>query len=148
VSQEDGQQVVDAEELMEHSLLLHEGLGHGDVVEVLDTWCDRSYPGSILASSAFTKVRVRVGGEVAGVMVMVGLCMWLPWSWAAQELFASGCCSEKGRGFFVQAHAEPSSQGFAGATAVLVDLPGVLQTVYECMAARTHSGAIAASAAM
>jgi hypothetical protein len=26
------------------------------VVEVLDTWCDRSYPGSILASSAFTKV--------------------------------------------------------------------------------------------
>jgi hypothetical protein len=56
VSQEDGQQVVDAEELMEHSLLLHEGLSHGDVVEVLDTWCDRSYPGSILASSAFTKV--------------------------------------------------------------------------------------------
>jgi hypothetical protein len=56
VSQEDGQQVVDAEELMEHSLALHEGLSHGDVVEVLDTWCDRSYPGSILSSSAFTKV--------------------------------------------------------------------------------------------
>jgi hypothetical protein len=56
VSQEDGQQVVDAEELMDHTLALHEGLGHGDVVEVLDTWCDRSYPGSILSSSAFTKV--------------------------------------------------------------------------------------------
>ena len=41
---------------MERTLLLHEGLNHGDVIEVLDTWCDRSYPGSILASSAFTKV--------------------------------------------------------------------------------------------
>lgn len=57
VSQEDGQQVVEKEELMERNLQLHEGLSHGDVVEVLDTWCDRSYPGSILSSSAFTKVR-------------------------------------------------------------------------------------------
>lgn len=56
VSSEDGQQVVEKEELMERTLLLHEGLNHGDVVEVLDTWCDRSYPGSILASRAFTQV--------------------------------------------------------------------------------------------
>lgn len=56
MSQADGQQVVDKEELMERTLQLHEGLSHGDVVEVLDTWCDRSYPGSILSSSAFTQV--------------------------------------------------------------------------------------------
>lgn len=56
MSQEDGQQVIDREELMKRTLHLHEGLNHGDVVEVLDTWSDRSYPGSILASSAFTQV--------------------------------------------------------------------------------------------
>jgi hypothetical protein len=56
IRQEDGQQVVESEELMEHTLLLHQGLSHGDVIEVLDTWCDRSYPGSILSSSAFTQV--------------------------------------------------------------------------------------------
>lgn len=56
VSYDNGELVVEREELMEHTLQLHEGLGRGDVVEVLDTWCDASYPGSVLASRAFTKV--------------------------------------------------------------------------------------------
>lgn len=58
VSYDNGELVVEKEELMTRSLQLHEGLGHGDVVEVLDSWCDASYPGSILASKAFTEVRV------------------------------------------------------------------------------------------
>lgn len=57
MSHEDGHMTVNQEELSERCLVLHEGLAHGDVVEVLDTWCDRSYPGSILSSSAFTKAR-------------------------------------------------------------------------------------------
>lgn len=58
VSYDNGELVVDKEELMPRSLQLHEGLAHGDVVEVLDTWVDSSYPGSILASRAFTQVCV------------------------------------------------------------------------------------------
>jgi len=60
VSYDNGELVVEKEELMPRSLQLHEGLGHGDVVEVLDSWCDTSYPGSILASKAFTEVCVAV----------------------------------------------------------------------------------------
>lgn len=56
VSYDNGELVVDKEEVITRTLQLHEGLGHGDVVEVLDTWCDSSYPGSILASKAFTQV--------------------------------------------------------------------------------------------
>ena len=47
---------VDKSETCEHVLALPEGLKPGDVVEVLDTWVDHSYPGSILTSAAFTKV--------------------------------------------------------------------------------------------
>jgi hypothetical protein len=47
---------VDKSETCEHVVTLPEGLRTGDVVEVLDTWVDRSYPGSILTSCAFTKV--------------------------------------------------------------------------------------------
>uniref|UniRef100_A0A7S3QVA9 4-alpha-glucanotransferase n=2 Tax=Dunaliella tertiolecta TaxID=3047 RepID=A0A7S3QVA9_DUNTE len=43
-------------ELDEHVISLPSTLKNGDVVEVLDTWVDRSYPGSILTTSAFTKV--------------------------------------------------------------------------------------------
>ena len=57
VGHEGGHMTGNQEELSERCLVLHEGLAHGDVVEVLDTWCDRSYPGSILSSSAFTKAR-------------------------------------------------------------------------------------------
>lgn len=48
--------MVEKEEVITRTLQLHEGLGQGDVVEVLDTWVDSSYPGSILASKAFTQV--------------------------------------------------------------------------------------------
>eukprot|EP00879_Flechtneria_rotunda_P016824 GHRR01017609.1.p1 GENE.GHRR01017609.1~~GHRR01017609.1.p1 ORF type:complete len:841 (+),score=284.87 GHRR01017609.1:629-3151(+) len=77
VSYEDGQQVIEKEELLEHTLLLHEGLSHGDVVEVMDTWCDRSYPGSILSTSAFTKVirqhkQIKSGGEAPQQQPAVG----------------------------------------------------------------------------
>eukprot|EP00775_Hariotina_reticulata_P007782 gene7782-7980_t len=77
VRQEDGQQVVESEELLEHTLLLQQGLGHGDVVEVLDTWCDRSYPGSILSSSAFTQVirqhkQMRRGGVAPQQLPAIG----------------------------------------------------------------------------
>ncbi len=34
----------------------------GDLVEVSDTWVDRSHPASLMASAAFTKVGRRVGG--------------------------------------------------------------------------------------
>lgn len=64
VSYDNGELVVEKEELFTRTLQLHEGLGNGDVVEVLDTWCDASYPGSILASKAFTQVG-RVFGAVA-----------------------------------------------------------------------------------
>ena len=37
-------------------LPLHELLAHGDIVEVVDTWVGRRYPGNMLASSAFTQV--------------------------------------------------------------------------------------------
>ena len=39
-------------------LVLPEGLGNGDVVEVIDAWMDRSHPASVLNSDAFSKVRV------------------------------------------------------------------------------------------
>ncbi|KAJ9519153.1 hypothetical protein QJQ45_007717 [Haematococcus lacustris] len=53
---EDGEPKVDKSETCEHSLVMPEGLKNGDVIEVLDTWIDNSYPGSILRSCAFTKV--------------------------------------------------------------------------------------------
>jgi hypothetical protein len=61
VSYDHGELVVEKEELLTRTLELHEGLGHGEVVEVLDTWCDASYPGSILASKAFTQVKLSAG---------------------------------------------------------------------------------------
>jgi hypothetical protein len=62
VSYSHGELVVEKEELLTRTLQLHEGLGHGEVVEVLDTWCDASYPGSILASKAFTQVGLQQAG--------------------------------------------------------------------------------------
>lgn len=64
VSYDHGELVVEKEELLTRTLELHEGLGHGDVVEVLDTWCDASYPGSILASKAFTQVGLHKAGSL------------------------------------------------------------------------------------
>jgi hypothetical protein len=62
VSYSHGELVIEKEELLTRTLQLHEGLGHGEVVEVLDTWCDASYPGSILASKAFTQVGLQQAG--------------------------------------------------------------------------------------
>jgi hypothetical protein len=47
---------VGKEESAPRTLDLPEGMAHGDVVEVDDTWVDSSYPGSILSTCAFTKV--------------------------------------------------------------------------------------------
>jgi hypothetical protein len=74
--------VVDKEEVITRTLQLHEGLGHGDVVEVLDTWCDSSYPGSILASKAFTQVNSLTrtltastrGGALTQASLAPGVC--------------------------------------------------------------------------
>ena len=55
-SHKDGRLVVEKEESIVHTLDLHESLGHGEVVEIVDTWVDRSYPGSILSTAAFTQV--------------------------------------------------------------------------------------------
>ena len=60
---------VDSWDVQERVLVLPEGLGNGDVVEVVDTWMDRSHPASVLNSDAFSKVRmlgVFLGGGVGG----------------------------------------------------------------------------------
>ena len=53
---EDGQTVVDREETITRRVALPPQLENGDAVDLSDTWVDRSYPGSILATAAFTKV--------------------------------------------------------------------------------------------
>lgn len=56
VTHKDGHMHVGKEESAPRTLDLPEGMAHGDVVEVDDTWVDSSYPGSILSTCAFTKV--------------------------------------------------------------------------------------------
>jgi len=57
VVRQSGQEMkVDKWEAEERTLLLPEGLNSGDIVEVMDTWVDRSHPTSILNTSAFTEV--------------------------------------------------------------------------------------------
>lgn len=48
---------IDKWDLKERTLVLPEGLGNGDVVEVVDTWVDLSHPSRIMACPAFTKAR-------------------------------------------------------------------------------------------
>lgn len=53
----------------ERCVRLHPGLQNGDIVEVLDVWPDKSYPTSIMATAAFTKVlRPRVWSTVRGLV--------------------------------------------------------------------------------
>lgn len=49
--------IVDKWDTQERTLVMHEGLINGDVIEVIDSsWLDPSHPSTIMTSSAFTKV--------------------------------------------------------------------------------------------
>ncbi|GBF89315.1 4-alpha-glucanotransferase [Raphidocelis subcapitata] len=62
---EDGNVVTEKEETITRRVVLPEQLENGDVVDLSDSWVDRSYPGSILATAAFTKVIRRRSGDGA-----------------------------------------------------------------------------------
>jgi hypothetical protein len=53
---EAGRAALERQEVVTRLLALHEELAHGDIVEVVDRWTGRGYPGHMLASCAFTKV--------------------------------------------------------------------------------------------
>ncbi|KAI8466522.1 MAG: cytosolic 4-alpha-glucanotransferase [Monoraphidium minutum] len=62
---DDGRPVVEREETVTRRVVLPPQMENGDVIDLSDTWVDRSYPGSILDTCAFTKVirRRRAGAQ-------------------------------------------------------------------------------------
>ena len=60
----------------ERTVWLPEGLQGGDLLEVCDTWVDKSHPAALMASAAFTQVREGRGGEQRCCRLGVGECVW------------------------------------------------------------------------